>query len=104
MGALDVAYGDERESVKIEAGHYGDKNTVEAWLRQLQDLVSLVMTESSSVKAFFGRWKVIQTRLAQLPPLLTAMAQLKCLTDNTVCKELLQVLISTPQGPVDGHV
>lgn len=81
----------QQQQVRKLVVHYGDMNTAEAWLRQAQHLTSLVAAEAASVKAFLGRWKAIENRLLQLPPLLTEMSHLHCLSDNKVCKELLQV-------------
>lgn len=85
----------QQQQVRKHVVHYGDVNTAEPWLRQAQHLTSLVASDATSVKAFLGRWKAIENRLLQLTPLLTEMSHLHCLSDNKVCKDLLQAMIET---------
>jgi len=96
QGSTIVEDEEQQQQVRKLVVHYGDMNTAEPWLRQAQHLASLVASDAASVKAFLGRWKAIENRLLQLPPLLTEMAHLHCLSDNKVCKELLQVLMGSP--------
>jgi hypothetical protein len=65
--------------------------TAEKLLRQAQHLLTIVASQASLVKAFLGKWMIITPRLLKLPALLNEMARLRYLSDNTVCKELLQV-------------
>jgi hypothetical protein len=65
--------------------------TAEKLLRQAQHLLTIVASQASLVKAFLGKWMIITPRLLKLPSLLNEMARLRYLSDNTVCKELLQV-------------
>jgi hypothetical protein len=65
--------------------------TAEKLLRQAQHLLTIVASQASLVKAFLGKWMIITPRLLKLPALLNEMARLRYMSDNTVCKELLQV-------------
>lgn len=65
--------------------------TAEKLLRQAQHLLTIVASQASLVKAFLGKWMIITPRLLKLPALLNEMARLRYLSDNAVCKELLQV-------------
>ncbi|CAM6025308.1 unnamed protein product [Sphagnum balticum] len=69
--------------------------TAEKLLRQAQHLLTIVASQASLVKAFLGKWMIITPRLLKLPALLNEMARLRYLSDNAVCKELLQGIVMT---------
>jgi hypothetical protein len=62
-------------------------------VRRALHLLAIVPSQASLVKAFLGKWMTITPRFLQLPALLNEMAHLRCLDDNTVFKDLLQVTI-----------
>ncbi len=62
-------------------------------VRRALHLLAIVPAQASLVKAFLGKWMTITPRFLQLPALLNEMAHLRCLDDNTVFKDLLQVII-----------
>ncbi len=65
-------------------------------VRRALHLLAIVPSQASLVKAFLGKWMTITPRFLQLPALLNEMAHLRCLDDNTVFKDLLQVTIIIP--------
>lgn len=92
MGAFQIVKVEKKQPLKKTLDpQYGDMSTVEAWLRRTQHLTAIAVTDAASVKAFLGRWKAIENRLLKLPALLTEMSHLRCLSDNTMCRELLEV-------------
>ena len=80
-----------REFARREADS-NDRNRLEVYFQQALHLTSLAFTDVASVKAFLGRWKVIETRLLQLPALLGKMSQIQRLSNNIVCSGLLKVM------------
>ncbi len=62
-------------------------------VRRALHLLAIVPSQASLVKAFLGKWMTITPRFLQLSALLNEMAHLQCLDDNTVFKDLLQVII-----------
>jgi hypothetical protein len=62
-------------------------------VRRALHLLAIVPSQASLVKAFLGKWMTITPRFLQLPALLNEMAHLRCLDDNTVFRDLLQVII-----------
>lgn len=92
MGAFQIVKVEKKQPLKKTLDpQYGDMSTVEAWLRRTQHLTAIAVTDAASVKAFLGRWKAIENRLLKMPALLTEMSHLRCLSDNTMCRELLEV-------------
>ena len=90
---LDVV--EERRAFTGGSPHYDDgrKSSLEARFQQTQHLLASVITDVASVTAFLGRWKVIENRLLQLPPLLNEISQRRRLSNNArVCRELLKVM------------
>jgi hypothetical protein len=62
-------------------------------VRRALHLLAIVPSQASLVKAFLGKWMTITPRFLQLSALLNQMAHLRCHDDNTVFKDLLQVII-----------
>ncbi|CAK9190602.1 unnamed protein product [Sphagnum troendelagicum] len=60
-----------------------------------ESLATTIASQASLVKSFVGKWIIITPRFLQLPALLMEMARLRCLSDNTVCKDLLQGIVMT---------
>ena len=71
---------------------YDDRTKVEACFQQTLQLMSVAIMDVASVKAFLGRWKVIENRLLQLPALVKEMSHLRSVSNNRVCSELLKVM------------
>lgn len=81
-----------RRDVTRRGVQYDDRNRVEACFQRTLHLLSLAVVDVAKVKAFLGRWKALENRLLQLPALLHEMSQLRCLSSNRVCTELLKVM------------
>ncbi|KAG0570009.1 hypothetical protein KC19_6G132200 [Ceratodon purpureus] len=76
---------------------YDDRTKVEACFQQTLQLMSVAIMDVASVKAFLGRWKVIENRLLQLPALVKEMSHLRSVSNNRVCSELLKGMMVTLQ-------
>ncbi|XP_074279913.1 uncharacterized protein LOC141605148 [Silene latifolia] len=69
--------------------------TAEEWLLHVEELVPTVLNISKQVKGFPGRWKVIVSKLEQIPSYLSNLCTHPCFSKNTLCKEQLQAVSNT---------
>ena len=69
--------------------------TVEEWLSHAQELVPVAIDKARQVKGFPGRWKMIISRLEQVPTRLSDLSSHPCFSKNTLCKEQLQTVSKT---------
>lgn len=69
--------------------------TVEEWLSHAQELVPMAIDKARQVKGFPGRWKMIISRLEQVPTRLSDLSSHPCFSKNTLCKEQLQTVSKT---------
>lgn len=69
--------------------------STEDWLSHAQGLVPTALEKAKEVKGFPGRWKVIITRLEQIPSRLSDLSSHPCFSKNTLCKEQLQAISKT---------
>ncbi|XP_042506016.1 protein CELLULOSE SYNTHASE INTERACTIVE 3 [Macadamia integrifolia] len=65
------------------------------WLSRAQELVPTVLQKAREVKGFPGRWKMIISKLEQIPSRLSDLSSHPCFSKNTLCKEQLQVVCKT---------
>lgn len=72
-----------------------DTLSVEEWLSHAQDLVPLALDKAKEVKGFPGRWKMIISKLEQIPSRLSDLSSHPCFSKNTLCKEQLQAVSKT---------
>ncbi len=93
MVACEVIIVERKDEAEQGGLQYHDINTTEKLLRHAQQLATTIASQASLVKSFVGKWIIITSRLLQLPALLMEMSRLRCLSDNTVCKDLLQVIL-----------
>ncbi|XP_022999818.1 vacuolar protein 8-like isoform X2 [Cucurbita maxima] len=68
---------------------------LELWLLQAQKLVPLTLEKAMEVKVFPGRWKMIVSKLEQLPSRLSDLSSHPCFLKNALCKEQLQAVLKT---------
>lgn len=66
--------------------------TVDDWLLHAQELVPSALEKASAVKAFVGRWKIITSKLEQIPSCLSNLSSHPCFSKNALCKEQLQAV------------
>ncbi|KAL0425942.1 UNVERIFIED_CONTAM: hypothetical protein Sradi_1129000 [Sesamum radiatum] len=79
----------------------GEKNSVvdrlstEEWLSCAQGLVPKTLEKAREVKGFPGRWKMIISKLEQIPSTLSDLSSHPCFSKNALCKEQLQAVSKT---------
>lgn len=69
--------------------------TAEEWLSRAQELVPVSLDKARQVKGFPGRWKMIISKLEQVPTRLSDLSSHPCFSKNTLCKEQLQAVSKT---------
>ncbi|XP_052194584.1 uncharacterized protein LOC127802673 [Diospyros lotus] len=72
-----------------------DFHSAEEWLLHAQELVPLALEKARDVKGFPGRWKMIISKLEQIPSRLSDLSSHPCFSKNTLCKEQLQAVSKT---------
>lgn len=81
--------GGERESSVV------DGLSTEEWLLCAQGLVPRALEKAKEVKGFPLRWKMIISKLEQVPPKLSDLSSHPCFLRNALCKEQLQAVSKT---------
>ncbi|XAR54093.1 hypothetical protein NMG60_11029099 [Bertholletia excelsa] len=69
--------------------------SVEEWLFRAQELVLVAIEKAREVKGFPGRWKIIISKLEQVPSRLSDLSSHPCFSKNTLCREQLQAVSKT---------
>ncbi|KAL6569465.1 hypothetical protein OROMI_013979 [Orobanche minor] len=69
--------------------------TTEEWLSCAQGLVPKALEKAKQVKGFPGRWKMIISKLDQIPSRLSDLSSHPCFSKNALCKEQLQAVSKT---------
>ncbi|GAA0167834.1 hypothetical protein LIER_22679 [Lithospermum erythrorhizon] len=64
----------------------------EEWLSMVQALVQVTLQKAREVKGFLGRWMMIISKLEQIPSTLSDLSSHPCFSNNSFCKEQLQVV------------
>ncbi|XP_028067333.1 uncharacterized protein LOC114270134 isoform X1 [Camellia sinensis] len=72
-----------------------DTQSTEEWLLSAQELVPIALEKAKEVKGFQGRWKMIISKLEQIPSRLSDLSSHPCFAKNTLCKEQLQGVSTT---------
>ncbi|XP_059634107.1 protein CELLULOSE SYNTHASE INTERACTIVE 1-like [Cornus florida] len=72
-----------------------DTQSAEEWLSRAQELVPLALEKARQVKGFPGRWKMIISKLEQIPSRLSDLSSHPCFSKNALCKEQLQAVSQT---------
>ncbi|KAF4386772.1 hypothetical protein F8388_006727 [Cannabis sativa] len=72
-----------------------DNVSAEDWLSHAQELIPVAMAKAREVKGFPGRWKMIISKLEQVPSRLSDLSSHPCFSKNTLCKEQLQAVSRT---------
>nr|GMD65026.1 protein CELLULOSE SYNTHASE INTERACTIVE 3 [Ipomoea batatas] len=79
-----------------DCGKNGAENlSAEEWLVKAQQLVPEALKRAREVKGFPGRWKMIVSKLEQIPSKLSDLSSHPCFSKNTLCKEQLQAVLQT---------
>ncbi|CAO2835034.1 unnamed protein product [Amaranthus hypochondriacus] len=74
---------------------FADDQTAEEWLLHAQERVPVALNKARQVKGFPGRWKMIISKLEQIPTRLSDLSSHPCFSKNTLCKEQLQAVSKT---------
>ncbi|KAL6495457.1 hypothetical protein OROGR_030020 [Orobanche gracilis] len=69
--------------------------STEEWLSCAQGLVPKALEKAKQVKCFPGRWKMIISKLEQIPSRLSDLSSHPCFSKNALCKEQLQAVSKT---------
>ncbi|KAI3449159.1 hypothetical protein Pfo_005824 [Paulownia fortunei] len=69
--------------------------STEEWLSRAQGLVPKALNLAREVKGFPGKWKVIISRLEQIPSQLSDLSSHPCFSKNALCKEQLHAVSKT---------
>ncbi|GJZ17416.1 cellulose synthase interactive 1-like protein [Tanacetum coccineum] len=72
-----------------------DFRLAEEWLSHVKDLVPVALEKAREVKEFPGRWKMIISRLEQIPSRLSDLSSHPCFSKNTLCNEQLEAISRT---------
>ncbi|KAL1369129.1 hypothetical protein HN51_023251 [Arachis hypogaea] len=67
-----------------------DASSTEEWLLHAQKLVPAAMSKAKEVKVFPVKWKMIISKLEQIPSRLSDLSSHPCFSKNALCKEQLQ--------------
>ncbi|KAF5464176.1 hypothetical protein F2P56_014270 [Juglans regia] len=81
----------EDSAIKVLA----DTQSAEEWLSHAQGLVPVALNKAREVKVFPGRWKMIISKLEQIPARLSDLSSHPCFSKNALCKEQLQAVSKT---------
>ncbi|GKU88269.1 hypothetical protein SLEP1_g2553 [Rubroshorea leprosula] len=69
--------------------------SAEEWLSHAQELVPEALDRAREVKGFPSRWKMIISKLEQIPSCLSDLSSHPCFSKNALCKEQLQAVSKT---------
>ncbi|GLU00594.1 hypothetical protein SLE2022_179480 [Rubroshorea leprosula] len=75
--------------------------SAEEWLSHAQELVLEALDRAREVKGFPGRWKMIISKLEQIPSCLSDLSSHPCFSKNALCKEQLQVVSKTVKEVIE---
>lgn len=77
--------------------------SIEDWLVHVKELVPIALdkAEEVKVKGFSGRWKMIISRLEQIPLMLSNLSSHPCFSKNALCKEQLQTVSSLLRNVIE---
>nr|GMD33177.1 protein CELLULOSE SYNTHASE INTERACTIVE 3 [Ipomoea batatas] len=76
-------------------GNAVDILSAEDWLLRAQELVPVALETARGVRGFPGRWKMIISKLEQIPLRLSDLSSHPCFLKNALCKEQLLAVTKT---------
>lgn len=88
MGEDGVSFDDSDESV-------------ESLLSGAQELVPVALEKARQVKGFHARWKLIVSKLEQVPSRLSDLSSHPCFSKNVLCREVLQAVSVTLKEAIE---
>lgn len=72
-----------------------DSLSAEERLSRAQEVVPMALEKARKVKVFPSRWKMIVSKLEQIPTRLSDLSSHPCFSKNALCKEQLQAVTKT---------
>ncbi|KAB1214440.1 U-box domain-containing protein 3 [Morella rubra] len=75
--------------------------SAEEWLSHAQELVPVALHKAREAKGFPGRWKMITSKLEQIPSRLSDLSSHPCFSKNALCKEQLQAMSKTLKEAIE---
>ncbi|KAK6920199.1 hypothetical protein RJ641_016103 [Dillenia turbinata] len=78
-----------------------DTQSVESWLSCAQELVPVAVEKAREVKGFPGRWKMIISKLEQIPSRLSDLSCHPCFSKNALCKEQLEAVTKSLKESIE---
>ncbi|CAK8542290.1 unnamed protein product [Lathyrus sativus] len=77
--------------------------SIEDWLFHVKELVPVALDKAKEVKVkgFSGRWKMIISRLEEIPLMLSNLSSHPCFSKNALCKEQLQAVSNSLRDVVE---
>ena len=75
--------------------------SAEEWLSHAQELVPVALNKAREVKGFPGRWKMIISKLEQIPSRLSDLSSHPFFLKNALCKEQLQAVSKTLKEAIE---
>ncbi|RDX94855.1 U-box domain-containing protein 3, partial [Mucuna pruriens] len=78
-----------------------DDCSTEDCLLHAQELVPVAVAKAKEVKGFPGRWKMIVSKLEQIPSRLSDLSSHPCFSKNALCKEQLQAVSKTLKEAIE---
>ncbi|XVF22628.1 hypothetical protein REPUB_Repub12eG0187500 [Reevesia pubescens] len=78
-----------------------DTRSTEEWLSHAQELVPMVLDKAREVKGFPGRWRMIISKLEQIPSHLSDLSSHPCFSKNALCREQLQAVSKSIEEAIE---
>ncbi|KAI5647296.1 hypothetical protein M9H77_33301 [Catharanthus roseus] len=78
-----------------------DSLSAEEWLSRAQEVVPMALEKARKVKVFPSRWKMIVSKLEQIPTRLSDLSSHPCFSKNALCKEQLQAVTKTMNEAIE---
>lgn len=78
-----------------------DNLSAEEWLSRAQEVVPMALEKARRVKVFPTRWKMIVSKLEQIPTRLSDLSSHPCFSKNALCKEQLQAVTKTLKEAIE---
>lgn len=88
----------------VEDGGNGASANIQSadeWLLHAQELVPVAVEKARQIKGFPGRWKMIISKLEQIPSHLSDLSSHPCFSKNALCREQLQAVSKTLKEAIE---
>ncbi|KAL4377713.1 hypothetical protein GQ457_02G000560 [Hibiscus cannabinus] len=82
-------------------GISADARSAEELLSRAKELAPMALVKAREVKGFPGRWKMIISKLEQIPSLLSDLSSHPFFSKNALCKEQLQAVSKTLKEAIE---